>query len=434
MVSGSGHEYTKPPPTPGISARGKAMKQTETPPFLEIYDEGRKNLYSEGNPTGNINLCMAENHLSKEKVRNKLQNETKGSVDLVSLGYQDFWGRLELRKAFSDFMERKLGGEVGADNLAIVNGAGSAIMLAVMALSDPGESIMVPSPLYYGFGRDVEGIPGAKLLPFKGLSRQSLKQVADGARKSNRPAKVLLLTNPHNPTGCIEEEATIREAVQWAGENGVHVLMDEMYAIATFRDTPVKFKSSLEIFTKLPPHVHLIWGLSKDFCGSGLRCVAIHTRNQDFKDAIVKYLYFFQVGGPLQNQVTGMLNDKQWIDNYITEMKNDLLTSCEIAEKYLTEYGIPFERPQAAFFLYCNFTKWSNKVGGELPFLSYMSKLRGGGVLLTGSTGIPEHKGLRLCFSSCSASNLEIGMKRIIAACKSIDDGTAMSDLAQSKM
>ena len=291
------------PLQPVISARGMEMATLKPPAFLDVYFEGLGNLYSKSNPSGSINLCMAENQLSKEMVRAKLAEDAKSSVDMISMGYQDFWGRPELRQAFSDFMERKLGGKVGADNLAIINGAGSAVMLTTFALCDAGDAVLLPAPLYYGFGRDIEGLAGAKIVPLEELTSKCLASTYKTQTEAGSRPKVLLLTNPGNPTGAILHEDVIRGAVEWAQANGVHVVMDEMYAVSVFRSSPFKFKSCLEIFDKLPTNVHLVWGLSKDFCGSGLRCVGIHSRDENFMDAISKYTYFFQVGGPLQLQV-----------------------------------------------------------------------------------------------------------------------------------
>ena len=131
-----------------------------------------------------------------------------------------------------------------------------------------------------------------------------------------------------------------------------------------------------------------------------------------------------------------MLNDKPWVDRYIAKMNNDLKMSCEFAESVLRENDIPFLAPQAAFFLWCDFSKWSNMAGGEVPFLAYLSKLPGGGVLLTAGEGCsnPVSGWFRLCFSSSTVEELTIGMNRLVKAVKAIDDGTAKIPSSAAKL
>lgn len=71
----------------------------------------------------------------------------------------------------------------------------------------------------------------------------------------------------------------------WAGKNGLHLISDEIYANSVFENSAAKvkrFTSIVELeYEKVidKSMVHVLYGISKDFCANGLRLGFIYTRN-----------------------------------------------------------------------------------------------------------------------------------------------------------
>lgn len=86
---------------------------------------------------------------------------------------------------------------------------------------------------------------------------------------------------------CIQPPETLKEFAAFCGENDLHLISDEIYALSVFDnpETPaaVPFRSVLSLdLDKLidPRFLHVLYGASKDFCANGLRMGFVCTRNE----------------------------------------------------------------------------------------------------------------------------------------------------------
>eukprot|EP00775_Hariotina_reticulata_P007424 gene7424-7633_t len=73
--------------------------------------------------------------------------------------------------------------------------------------------------------------------------------------------------------------------------------------------------------------VHVVYGMSKDFCASGLRIGCLHTRNSGLAGAVKRLAYYASVPGPLQWAVAQLLSDGTWLQHYLVENKRLLRQS-----------------------------------------------------------------------------------------------------------
>lgn len=94
----------------------------------------------------------------------------------------------------------------------------------------------------------------------------------------------------------MRSEERIKALLLWCVHNRIHLVVDEIFALSVFPSSPA-FRSMMEIATdvaetlphkqaeKIWEHVHVIYGLSKDFCMSG----ALHHRKPETRSFITKY-------------------------------------------------------------------------------------------------------------------------------------------------
>eukprot|EP00659_Diplonema_papillatum_P016670 gene16670-25580_t len=294
-----------------LSQQGRDTLAFPNREFMKVYQDGIKR-------RGVVNMCLAENHVSRHLVHKKLASIR---VDESSLSYADYCGDSDLRAAAAQFLTTFLKGRVATDDITAFNGVGSALLQLSLAVCDPGDTVAVPGPFYYGFLRDLTAFSKARiqcLPPAHQLTPPLLQGVYDDCMLAGHPLKLVVLCNPDNPTGTVTSPESVRSIASWCAQRGVHLMIDEIYALSVYRRKPFAFRSVLELFSDygLPPFVHQVWGLSKDFCSSGLRCAFLVSRNAEVNAAVRKFAYFFQIGHPIQQQCAALLLDTAWVRGY----------------------------------------------------------------------------------------------------------------------
>ncbi|MBV9949172.1 MAG: pyridoxal phosphate-dependent aminotransferase [Myxococcales bacterium] len=120
--------------------------------------------------------------------------------------------------------------DVGPDQVIAALGTTHAIWLAYVALTSPGDDILVEDPAYEPLVRIAEGI-GARVSRFVREPDRGFALDPDriGASLSPR-TKLVVISNLHNPSGVRAPDDALREAARVAASRGAHLLVDEVYA------------------------------------------------------------------------------------------------------------------------------------------------------------------------------------------------------------
>jgi aspartate aminotransferase/aminotransferase len=148
------------------------------------------------------------------------------------------------------------------DGVLITAGASGGILLAFMALINPGDRVAIPDPyfvMYKHLCRLLGGEPVyVDTYPDFQLTAERLERAGAGR------AKLLMLNSPNNPTGQVAQEANLREVADWARRNDVFIISDEVYRAFSY-DGPCP---SVARFTE---DVLLLNGFSKSAAMTGWR-------------------------------------------------------------------------------------------------------------------------------------------------------------------
>lgn len=123
---------------------------------------------------------------------------------------------------------------VSADHIAQASGAGGANFLAVAALVRPGDDVLVERPGY----DPLLGAPrlmGANIVRFDRRFEDGFAIDPDAVRAAITPkTRLIIVTNPHNPSGVLASTAALSEVAEIARSVGARVLVDEVYLDATY--------------------------------------------------------------------------------------------------------------------------------------------------------------------------------------------------------
>jgi cystathionine beta-lyase len=136
----------------------------------------------------------------------------------------------ELADAFSGFAARRWGWAVDPDRVVLLRDVMRGIELWIEGFTQPGEGVVVTSPVYYPFlqgvhtaGRELVEVPMVR-----GTDRWELD--LDGLDVAFRTNKLFLLCNPHNPVGRAYTEPELRALGELIVRHDVRVVSDEIHA------------------------------------------------------------------------------------------------------------------------------------------------------------------------------------------------------------
>ncbi|KAL7574113.1 hypothetical protein ACA910_014802 [Epithemia clementina (nom. ined.)] len=403
----------------------------------------------ETNPSGHVALCVAENKLVLDLLAERfLQSNGTGFADSSVYTYNSMLGMPIAREAAAYFLARhflQLGEpqsssqqqqqqqpqftpqqalqQIPPQCLGLGAGCAALINHVFFLLGEPGDVCLIPKPYYAAFENDMNLI--AQIEPFGVDQAQpalgpTVKELHAAYQKAPKAPKFLLLTNPNNPLGTIYAPHVIRNAIQWARQHDMHVVMDEIYALSTHSTTAgpadAKFQSVIRLLDNdLGTDVHVLWAVSKDFGASGLRCGLLYTHNHVLMEGLATLSIFTCVSGPIQYLVAELLTDDVYVDFFLAESRRRLRASYDKCVSKLTEMVIPYIPAVAGMFVYADFSSLLPERSFEWErCLSAILYKHARVVLTPGESQRDVNPGMfRICYAWVSPAVLDIAMERL---------------------
>ena len=144
-------------------------------------------------------------------------------------------GLIELRREISNYIKRSTGVEYNPANEIIVTVGGSeAIDLAVRAVVNPGDEVLVPEPSFVCY-KPIATLAGGVAVPVVTTVENKFKLRAEQLKAAITPkTKLLILPYPNNPTGAIMTKEDLEEIAEVLRGTDILVLTDEIYSELTY--------------------------------------------------------------------------------------------------------------------------------------------------------------------------------------------------------
>ncbi|MFB9864967.1 pyridoxal phosphate-dependent aminotransferase [Rufibacter immobilis] len=177
-------------------------------------------------------------------------------------------GLPELRYALAQRYLEDDGVPIPAEQILITHGAKHALHLYLHSLLQPGDEVVAPFPYWFAFPELVRQ-SGGKLVPVPANPEEEYRLNVEELRSRITPAtKLILLTNPGNPTGKVYSWAELQQVAALLEEfPNLHLLSDEIYDGLGYKGPLPSFLR----FESLRNRIAVVNGFSKSFAMSGWR-------------------------------------------------------------------------------------------------------------------------------------------------------------------
>ena len=401
-----------------LSQRGRQL--VDSPPLAgyiaEHFERVDISWDADLRPDGYIALSIAENKRMNDLLVRCLDRYRDVPSDV--LGYGDAVGNLEFRKALADFMSRSfLGFDIDADRIAVLAGVGSVLEILFYVIADSGEGVLVPTPSYAGFWADIETRNGLSIVPIDCSSRDDFRltpaMLDEAMTNTNVVVRALLFTTPDNPLGRVYARQDVQEILEWAEGKGIHVVFDEIYALSVFGDQP--FVSAASLRQTLGERVHIVWGFSKDFGASGLRCGVLISGDDDVLRGVGELAYWATCSRHTQYLLSRLVSDREIVDDYIARMRTDLGQAYKRVTECLDARGIVYVPAEAGFFLMCDLRAYLDAPTWNAERCLWRRILDEANVNLTPGEAcrLAEPGFFRLCYAAESEEAVRVAIHRL---------------------
>ncbi len=262
-------------------------------------------------------------------------------------GYTASVGITPAREAVAAEYDQR-GMPVGPDRVILTAGTSEGIELALGALADAGDEVLVPTPTYPLYTAVLAKL-GARAVFYRTDPANGWLPDLDDVRRLLSPAtRALVVIDPNNPTGAVYPEATRRALIDLAAHRGVPILADEVYGDLGF-DGPSPLLGSLA------PDAPILSfsSLSKAYVAPGWRAgwLAVgRSRRLDDVLAAIKKLADGRLcsTGPMQYAIHAALTGDR---SHQRAFVRDLALRADLTVSRLNQVpGITCVAPRAAFY------------------------------------------------------------------------------------
>ena len=160
-------------------------------------------------------------------------NIKKVAISAIEDGFTKYTtpssGIIELKEAICAKFKRDNGLEYTPDTVTVNSGAKHSLFLAVAALLNPGDEVVIPTPYWVTYSEQPR-LVGAEPVIVETRPENGLKLTADEFRAAITPnTRMLFLCSPSNPSGAVYTRQELQALAEVAVQHGIFVLSDEIY-------------------------------------------------------------------------------------------------------------------------------------------------------------------------------------------------------------
>jgi aspartate aminotransferase len=264
----------------------------------------------------------------------------------------------ELRQAIVERHAQDFGSSYTPDEAIFSTGGKLAIFNAIQVLVDHGDEVIVPVPYWVSY-KDIVQYAGATCVFVEAPEAESFRVTADAIEQAITPkTKAIILNSPSNPSGAVVSPKDLERIVHLAHERGIWLLLDECYVYLQYTGALVSGGS----FTDAKEHVVVLGSLSKTYAMTGWRAgYALGPKPVIAAMGKLQSQSTSSTASFVQKAAIAALRGSQ---DCVGEMRADYLKLRDRILARLGEIpGITCTKPEGAFYVYPNVSRYLGKAG-----------------------------------------------------------------------
>lgn len=257
-------------------------------------------------------------------------------------------GLKELRMEIAAYMQRTQGLSYHyLSEIFVTVGGSEAIDLAMRALINPGDEVLIPQPSYVSYEPCVtlaDGVPVVIELKNEDRFRLTPQELEAAITPKT---KILVMPFPNNPTGAIMEREDLEKLVPIIIENDLIVVSDEIYAELTYNG---KTHVSIASFPGMQERTIVINGFSKAYAMTGWR-MGYACGPKVIMEQMVKIHQYCIMCAPTTSQYAAVEALRNG-DEDVRKMREAYDERRRVVLYMLNEMGLPCFEPEGAFYVF----------------------------------------------------------------------------------
>jgi aspartate aminotransferase len=266
------------------------------------------------------------------------------------LAYAPSDGFVEYRERLADYYNAlDIDPGVTADDIIVTVGGSEAILFAMAAVTDPGDSVLVCEPYYTNYAGYVHmlGLTVEAVTTTPETSYRIDPAAVEAAITST--TRALIIPSPGNPTGVVLSDEELDALLEICRRHGIFYIADEVYREFVY-DVPRGTLAPSVLQRPDPDGLAMVVdSVSKRYSACGARVGCLVTRNKAVRTAALRFGQA-RLSPATVDQYAGMAaldTPQSYFDEVVAEYTARRNTLCE----GLAKIGIEVERPRGAFYL-----------------------------------------------------------------------------------
>ena len=269
------------------------------------------------------------------------------SLELGRTKYTANAGLKDLRKEICTYLQRRFELHYQEENVLVTVGGSEAIDLAIRALVQPGDEVIIPEPCFVCY-EPITQLTGGVPVHIATRAEDQFRLTADQLRAAITPrTKLLIFPYPNNPTGAVMSAAEMEEIAAVLRETNVLVLSDEIYSELTYGlDRHVSIAS----LPGMAERTIVVNGFSKSYAMTGWR-LGYAVGPAPLIKVMTKIHQSCIMSAPTTSQYAAITALRQ-CDDQIEMMRDEYNRRRRYVVKALNEMGLTCFEPRGAFYVF----------------------------------------------------------------------------------
>ncbi|MGB7787712.1 aminotransferase class I/II-fold pyridoxal phosphate-dependent enzyme [Methanoregula sp.] len=277
-------------------------------------------------------------------------NICESSIYAIEQGvtsYTSNKGLQTLRDALSRYLAQHYNLNYSSDHeIIITSGVSEALDIAIRAIVDPGDEVLVAQPGYVSYGPCVT-LAGGKPVPVRCVEKDHFKLNPDTlAEQITKKSKALIINFPNNPTGAVMTESDLKAVADLIIDHDLLLISDEVYAELTYETR----HCAAATVGALRERTITLNGFSKAYAMTGWR-IGYLCAPRELCDAALKIHQYVMLCAPVMGQV-GAVEALRSAEEEKNSMVNEYRLRRNMFVAGLNRIGLPCHVPEGAFYAF----------------------------------------------------------------------------------